>query len=158
MADIQQLISAFWQGFASGANCSKKSKTPVAYLYNGVRLPGLPEWDKSVYPYAYIQDLNGRGANYILYCCSTKLKTTTTLNGVMVSESATSEWDVSPFEYISAWLQISDDSSEILVFSEPNTAYNLLSQYPIWANYDIVNTYNDEVTILSASEPVPVYE
>ena len=24
------------------------------YLYNGVELPALPEWDKTVYPYAYI--------------------------------------------------------------------------------------------------------
>lgn len=29
-------------------------KEPVAYLYNGVRLPKLPEWDREKYPYAYI--------------------------------------------------------------------------------------------------------
>ena len=30
------------------------SVEPVAYLYNGVRLPKLPEWDRETYPYAYI--------------------------------------------------------------------------------------------------------
>ena len=29
------------------------------YLYNGVELPALPEWDKEAYPYAYIACLNG---------------------------------------------------------------------------------------------------
>ena len=29
-------------------------KQPVAYLYNGVRLPKLPEWDRETYPYATI--------------------------------------------------------------------------------------------------------
>ena len=32
--------------------------TPVAYLYNGIRLPALPEWDRGVYPYAYIVGLH----------------------------------------------------------------------------------------------------
>ena len=36
-----------------------KKKTPVAYLYNGVRLPGLPEWDKTVYPFAVIVYIDG---------------------------------------------------------------------------------------------------
>ena len=27
---------------------------PVAYLYNDVRLPKLPEWDEKIYPYAYL--------------------------------------------------------------------------------------------------------
>jgi hypothetical protein len=31
-----------------------KQKTPIAYLYNGVQLPPLPEWDREKYPYAVI--------------------------------------------------------------------------------------------------------
>jgi hypothetical protein len=31
-----------------------QGKEPVAYLYNGVRLPKLPEWDETAYPYAVI--------------------------------------------------------------------------------------------------------
>lgn len=30
-------------------------KEPIAYLYNGVRLPKLPEWDREMYPYAVIE-------------------------------------------------------------------------------------------------------
>ncbi|MBR5862186.1 MAG: hypothetical protein IKZ08_02550 [Bacteroidales bacterium] len=29
-------------------------KEPIAYLYNGVQLPKLPEWDKEQYPYAAV--------------------------------------------------------------------------------------------------------
>lgn len=35
-------------------------REPVAYLYNGVRLPKLPEYDKSVYSYAVIVYIDGR--------------------------------------------------------------------------------------------------
>lgn len=54
-------------GFALGL-CGKpppiagSRREPVAYLYNGVRLPKLPEYDKSVYPYAVIVYIDG------MYC------------------------------------------------------------------------------------------
>lgn len=32
----------------------RSRKEPIAYLYNGVQLPPLPEWDREMYPYAYV--------------------------------------------------------------------------------------------------------
>ena len=41
------------------------------YLYNGIELPALPEWDKSKYPYAFIANTANQG--YDLYVCSFKV-------------------------------------------------------------------------------------
>ena len=51
-----KLKRSFWRGFVAGSvlGAVLPPMEPVAYLYNGVRLPELPEWDKTAYPYAAV--------------------------------------------------------------------------------------------------------
>ena len=50
-------LKGFHLGKAFYANLLRAAKgEPVAYLYGGVRLPKLPEWDETVYPYAIITE------------------------------------------------------------------------------------------------------
>jgi hypothetical protein len=47
-------------GWLVGRRIAGQRRKPVTYLYNGVELPPLPEWDKETYPYAWIRTVNGR--------------------------------------------------------------------------------------------------
>jgi N-acetylneuraminic acid mutarotase len=50
-------LKDFLSGLGIGLACDPRNntaKTPTAYLYNGVKLPALPEWDREKYPYALI--------------------------------------------------------------------------------------------------------
>ena len=56
-------------------------KEPVAYLYNGVRLPALPEWDREKYPFAviwYTPGFLGIGSYYYLIISQTEIVTDAT--------------------------------------------------------------------------------
>lgn len=45
---------SFLKGVEVGRRLKNKRLAPVAYLYNGVKLPPLPDYNKKAYPYAYI--------------------------------------------------------------------------------------------------------
>ena len=129
-------------------------KTPVAYLYNGVRLPPLPEWDKETYPYAMMTPpMLGGSRLYLL-----------------------SEW-----EYYYYHNSISGFSQEGIKYSKGSPTYKasvdgaewermpdvvnasqVIFEYILWANTDVVcqsDYYKPAGSIyLAASEPIPVYE
>lgn len=125
------------------------------YSYNDVILPPLPDWDKDVYPYAYIaikystNDYDGDGnvdatANFLLYispvelCISSDNKLVTrdgsTVTGLYDSVYASGE----------TWKE------------QKETTYKATSgKYaPFWANTDVYNA--DGTLYLAASDPVPV--
>ena len=52
--DIRSWLTGYMLGLAGKPLPIIGSGEPIAYLYNGVQLPKLPEWDKEKYPYAYI--------------------------------------------------------------------------------------------------------
>lgn len=116
----------------------QRKRTPVAYLYNGVRLPGLPEWDKVKYPYAFIASQNSR---WFLYCFSDEKKVSSAGSVTIIAPGAgfiygDNRWE----EYSSGGLLLR----------------------PIWSNYDIYysDTSDDELSgtlYLANSEPVPIY-
>lgn len=118
---------------------------PVAYLYNGVRLPKLPEWDKTAYPYAVIIS---NGDDYYLGYGSIKLTAGST-GRVTLSLLGSS---YSTKKLVDGQWITPDDYLEINIGT------------PVWANYDVY--YTDSETagtlagtlLLSASDPVPVYE
>lgn len=119
-------------------------KEPVAYLYNGVRLPKLPEWDRVAYPYAVIMTSS---SGYALYVCQQE-----PAPRPAVSDDPSyiwfGEYDYKPmraycYEPYSEWGALST-----------STSYS--SNKIFWTNTDILNT--DGTTYLAASEPTPVYE
>lgn len=112
------------------------------YLYNGVELPALPEYDKNTYPYAYIiPELSGDG--FELATLSNR-KTTPYKNTCLFHKEIDTglRWVVQD----GAWVTTS--------------FYGVRNTPVIWSNTDIY--YKDNVedvggTIyLAASEPVPV--
>jgi hypothetical protein len=115
-----------------------QEKQPTAYLYNGVRLPALPEWDKETYPYACIGKMSTD--SFINVCSSSPFAV---IDGVCSFKGAVlhnaynkfGEWSGFTSFNLSSYLSYSD---------------------VLWTNTDILNS--DGSVYLSASDPIPVYE
>lgn len=132
------------------ARLNANSRKPTAYLYNGIRLPALPEWDRGVYPYAVI--FMGDSGKAELYASSVPQYVTTIDGGVSQSfkESGKMLCFVDGYDG-SLW----GNSLRVTVYSGiyQNTSNGISG---LWANYDV---YAEDGTLyLAASEPVPVYE
>lgn len=146
-----------------------QGKEPVAYLYNGARLPKLPEWDKEAYPYAAV----------------------TAYTDVHLDVYPNASWDcylfvsASPFYvfkrtysdgdyvfYLGSLQDCVNWRCSVKKDEDP-TAWESCDPYPydnrgvyysdgtggraLWSNHDI--TYDAEGTVYcAASDPVPVYE
>lgn len=127
-------------------------REPVAYLYNGVRLPGLPETEL---PYAVIvygeQYVLGVGTvkQYSLLFTSEPLTwivgsaAPLTSNGISVSLD---RFSMGVDE--SEWTHLSDYPTEGTINFQCDTA--------IWSNIDMADA--DGNIHLNASAPIPVYE
>lgn len=119
------------------------------YSYNGVVLPKLPEWDKTVYPYAYISVYADDNPNIRLI--ARKTKATVDVNGKYTNSQS------SPGKSFVAYT-----SREGEEWVENTTAITVLNSRIVWASVDV--HYSDSVAdvggtlYLAASEPIPVYE
>lgn len=113
-------------------------KEPVAWLYNGVRLPALPEWDREKYPYAVI-------------------------GKVFMGTIDTLFYSASPVQRNGTSRLVTVASPHYQVRCEGNSWGNATGHYydasvlAMWSTHDIINT-TDGAVFLAASEPVPVYE
>lgn len=111
---------------------------PVSYLYNGVELPPLPEWDTESYPYAAIYTDADRTV-FKFYCDAAGEIVNSGGTCLLMSTSRTMKAENG------AWVK-----------SVGGLAYT-----PIWANHDVFyNTSAGELSgklFLAASEPVPIY-
>ena len=135
-------------------------RVPVAYSYNGVVLPGLPETGK---PYAVIVYLYTR---YVLFCSDYEFMAKRRLgsSGQIVSISVCPSTLSTPLRYElqdGVWTETT--ASEVGPTDGGFTAMDGLT----WANHE-VDLYSWEgygyepeplnVVFISASDPVPVYE
>ena len=122
-------------------------RTPISYSYNGVVLPKLPEWDRSVYPYAFI--FVGSVLRRLTVLPEARHLTIPegSETAFITAEEGMSYMSASYYEGSAAWGQFTTYTAE---------ETKLLSNSPHWANYDIKNP--DETVYLEASNPVPVYE
>lgn len=111
------------------------------YLYNGIELPELPEWDKEKYPYAFLySDPTGM---YLGFCCVESLSFfdddgTWRAGGngkVYLTEYANGQ-------ITKLWEERSDESIGVAVWAI------------LWSNTDIIA--KDGSVQLTATEPVPV--
>lgn len=124
------------------------------YLYNGVELPELPEWDKTAYPYVVIRFATSPGVFddcYIIEAYPGKpITVENTILGATVEyiklETASSCLTVGSID-------VDGDAWEVsqIVF-EGEGKYGLKSI--VWSNFDI--NHVDGTLYLAASEPVPV--
>lgn len=107
------------------------------YLYNGVELPALPEWDKKTHPYAYIsEDVEGR----IVFRMQKTLTVTAT-------NSIYTDWEYMHYTF--------DGTTWGDYYEGYSPGYIDLDLFNIiWTNTNIFNY--DGTLHLAASEPVPV--
>lgn len=139
-------LKEFIMGILSELNAGVK-REPIAYLYNGVRLPALPEWDRETYPFAVIvkYDDDIVATQYYLafyatqadydadYAYATKFWVQPCVK--YLTRGTYQEWESMTQDYVYA------TSEEVL----------------IWANHDILYKGSTEVC-RAASDPIPVYE
>lgn len=126
----------FLSGMASAAaSRGVLRRTPIAYLYNGVQLPGLPETDL---PYAHIL-YNSVDDVYVLYADEEESVAMATPAYVLGGGSLV-------WKLINGVWEVYDTT---------------ISGTAIWANYDICFAPSHENAgeiALAASEPIPIYE
>ena len=114
------------------------------YLYNGVELPALPEWDKTVYPYAVITKQGGESAGYAYFLYCTASPTTATALSYL---------------YHAPFVTYALKNGEWAYSSEHDSDYGGLKTVHslVWADHDV---YKGSTIVLSASAtiPVPTYD
>lgn len=131
---------------------------PIAYLYNGVRLPDINEvWDKTAYPYAVIFDLSVEIEGAYAVSFHSEETCLTTIDGVLIWAPVVGS-TMCDFVYAPNVT----GSADWVISREPSIVGEDFGGYPVslfscvWCNTDILNP--DGTTYLAASEPIPVYE
>lgn len=154
----------FWIGYMLGCELrnTRPEMEPVAYLYNGVRLPKLPEWDKTKYPYAVMYANQSLNFDYVysatLFLTDVPLFTEA-LTSYRYSLMAKTSGNCIVYENIltqgANWVR----SYGRDVSFEPGGCLEdgLSAEHLTWSNYDVLD-YDAEEVRLAASDPVPVYE
>ena len=126
-------------------------KTPIAYLYNGVQLPKLPEWDRGKYPYATIQSDSGN-LNHIYLYVESEYMTIRVIDGAArIGYDKVRDYMYWYYQQISGEWEFQNEHTNMEAIDWWCDATDL-----IWANHDILNA--DGSVYLAASDPVPVYE
>lgn len=116
------------------------------YLYNGVELPALPEWDKTQYPYI-VMTKNSMYANLYIFAQPKHLDSGDT-GKYIVSEA--NEYHVrSQTTSLLGGVGEDDYFREPTVECYSNIAH--ITNAPMWANYDIYNA--DGTLYLAGTNP-----
>lgn len=129
---------------AASASIPVYEDTPTAYLYNGVKLVALPEWDKAKYPYAFMWT---EGEEYWLEVVPDKPFAHTDENGELRVSFVHGDWYSNHYMAEDKWNpHTPQDGTGEIRFS-----------YLVWSNVDIYNQDNGSLAF-AASTPVPVSE
>lgn len=138
---LGQAVRAYLVGRGAG------SKTPVAYLYNGVQLPALPEWDRETYPYIFMDKRKPlySDATYYLTMVASPFTKTTKDGAVVINYT---------LPRLGCYYKLSEGVwSAVSEYTNGGTITNPTS---VWSNHDILD--ENGTVYLAASEPIPVYE
>lgn len=121
------------------------------YLYNGVQLPALPEWDKEAYPYAEMYAVSGA-----LSAIMSVLKVTDRpADCYALGDNDYGNYEPSYHvgtNYISYKIDKTSNTWVVKASGQIEAATSGVNAN--WANYDLFN--EDGTLYLAASEPVPV--
>lgn len=129
---------------------SKPRRKPTAYLYNGIRLPALPEWDREKYPYAAI----GKWLDvYQLYLSTVPLTYRNAVPNIWYFD-ATENGEALVYQTTTDTMIWEEQTRK--EFTAGQAVYVTVGE-PHWADYDIYH-YTSGNVALAASDPVPVYE
>ena len=122
------------------------------YLYNGVELPQLPEWDKTVYPYAYM-DINIRLSDKVanqadVVFCTAPISVTTFISTYKGSANTAVSglayrWEIGDTEFKRY------ESKDFSLEAGETTGWIYID----WANTDLINT-KDNTIVCAASYPI----
>lgn len=171
-ADTEFDWDSFVKGYHVGAALRRKrrlpEKEPVAYLYNGVRMPPLPKWDKTAYPYATIHSLRywvPDTPQYGMVIGATLTITTVPVRAIGDALWATVDGDAIIYRINTVggvtdddWVRREDEDFSFVGNSENyDGEVNGGGSNLTWSNYDVLDYVTGEVE-LAASEPIPVYE
>ena len=148
-----QKLAAYFLGRRIAGQRRKQDRVPVAYLYNGVRLPGLPENAKN-YSCLVISETYGSGfyekIGTTQLCLLSKPCVYNADDITLVPEDGTTvsfeKYTINKYTE-SEWKQGTG--------LPDNPVCNIYSPL-VWANFNVYDTAGN--LVLSASEPVPVYE
>lgn len=151
-------LSLGWLVGRQIAGQRRTQKDAVAYLYNGVQLPPLPEWDKTAYPYAFIRAVADYGL-YELYVFKTepswfKPNLAVTFYGVADGNTyLKASHYVGHSEY---WDYSAPILGQSALTEKTSGGYIQKSEEVVWSNFKVLN--KDGSPWLEASDPIPVYE
>ena len=120
-----------------------KERLPVAYSYNGVELPALPEYDTTAYPYAFIFT-NSSGTTYLYYSNQQFHGYSSVMDLVRNLAACTL-----------GTYKISNGAWIVGTAPQEYAANEVATNIPFWANYDVLDVR--EQLWCAASEPVPIY-
>lgn len=111
------------------------------WLYNGVELPPLPEWDKNTFPYATIS-YNSYTSGYELVLTSVRTVTDGTAYGGETSDGYQQPYSINS---VGEW-----EAARVY----PYDSLVMHDKFPIlWTNEDIIDTRDGSV-YLAASTPI----
>lgn len=153
---LRSWISGLVIGLASNpVPMNKIDKIPVAYLYNGVRLPPLPDVDRTKYPFVYIWYNTAFQGGYCVIFSSVTFHRIFVHYDILDSDGwqMLANEDGNIIRYF-MWLSKGEFAWELNA-SESILRDDVQGDDPIWANYNVLDENGE--TVLAASEPVPVY-
>lgn len=123
------------------------------YLYNGVELPELPEWDRETYPYASIRY---DGTQFWVHAQTQAEKIVRyddVFGYVYMVESYTTgkQWSLDDSGTWKLWDIIYGIKADTECYSYQKTT----EDYAVWTNYDVIWADTGDI-FFAASDPVPV--
>lgn len=152
--DVKSLLMGWCFARAIFQTSSPQSEKPspgpepeaVVYLYNGVRLPKLPEWDKETYPYVFIyKTATMFEVSYVLHLTPNPYYAVSDNGKYCIGYRSD---DISYMAY---------DDSDVFGYKTNYISEGIRGELDnvVWANFDVLDE-NGEL-LLPASEPIPVY-
>lgn len=136
MSEPSEQPTAFFYG-----HVAKDGETPTHTFdgvdYVGAILPPLPEWDKTLCPYAVIGICDTSG----------KYALVTVPSGLKMYDEYT--W-VNKFYDIDGTLEVYFENGEWVHYNKS------IWIYPLWANFNVLN--RDGTLHFAAIDPIPIYE
>ena len=146
-----QKLAAYFLGRRIAGQRRKQERVPVAYLYNGVRLPNVPARDKATYPNELVtmSTLDSGETRFRFYCMRSSYPYIAANGSVILAGAPDPDKNLLVTSLITG-------ESEWPDFKESSLIGSTKIANVLWSSVDI----KDETGTVCfySTEPVPVYE